>query len=369
MELEFHQLDLRYEHLRVRHPERERKLLVSLAESGQQVPIVVVSIPGEPGRHLVIDGFKRIAALRRLHQDKVRATVWDLSDAEALVLDQSLRMSEEDTALEQGWLLAELESRFGYDLEELARRFNRSVSWVSRRLALVELLPDSVQERVRRGEISAQVAMKFLVPVARISIQACERMATIFARLKLRTREAGELYAAWRDGSPVVRQRILDEPALFLKAYRERKRPQDEAADSPKPEFLRDLEMIQSIANRTGRHWRQAAPLMDPAELDTARHTLERAIEDLERLRQRMEREKQRAEQTPTHDDSGASSSGGEDTADRPSAGDLPLGGEEGDPVSDGRSAYLDPFREGSALPAADPGTVRFLSGQPGPGP
>lgn len=369
MDLEFHQLDLRYEHLRARHPEREGKLLASLAESRQQVPIVVVAIPGEPDRYQVIDGFKRVAALRRLGHDTVCATVWELSDAEALVLDRSLRLSEQETALEQGWLLAELESRFGYDLEELARRFDRSVSWVSRRLALVELLPDSVQERVRQGEVGAQVAMKFLVPVARISIQVCERMAAVFAQLKLRTREAGELYAAWRDGSPLVRQRILDEPALFLKAYRERKRPQDAAASSPASEFLRDLEMIQSIATRAGRHWRQAAPLMDPTELDTARHTVERAMEDLQRLSQRIEREKQRAQQTPTHDDSGAASSREEDTADRSTAGDLPAGGEEGDPVSVGRSADPAPFREGAASPAADPGAVRFLRGQSGPGP
>ena len=369
MDLEFHQLDLRYEHLRVRHPERERKLLASLAESGQQVPIVVVAIPGEPDRYQVIDGFKRVVALRRLNHDTVRATVWALSEAEALVLDRSLRLSEQETALEQGWLLAELESRFGYDLEDLARRFDRSVSWVSRRLALVELLTDSVQERIRRGEIGAQVATKFLVPVARLDVQASERMAAVFAQLKLRTREAGELYADWRDGSAVVRQRILDEPALFLKAYRERKRPQDAAASSPASELLRDLEMIQSIATRATRHWRQAAPLMDPTELDNTHHALERAMEDLHRLSQRIEREQQRAQQTSTHHDSGAASPGKADSADRPSARDLPTGGEEGDPVRDGRSAVPTPFREGTALQAADPGAVRFLRGQSGPGP
>jgi len=53
------------------------------------------------------------------------------------VLVRSLRMGERETALEEGWLLAELERRFGYGLEELARRFDCSVSWVSRRLALV----------------------------------------------------------------------------------------------------------------------------------------------------------------------------------------------------------------------------------------
>src|SRR5439155_1407258 len=36
MELEFHQLDLRYERLRVRQPARERRLLASLADPGQQ---------------------------------------------------------------------------------------------------------------------------------------------------------------------------------------------------------------------------------------------------------------------------------------------------------------------------------------------
>jgi len=41
------------------------------------------------------------------------------------------------------------------------------VSWVSRRLALVEVLPEAIQQQVREGKIPAQVALKFLVPVAR----------------------------------------------------------------------------------------------------------------------------------------------------------------------------------------------------------
>ena len=42
MNLELQQLDLRYEKLRTRKPETERKLVASLAEIGQQVPVVVV---------------------------------------------------------------------------------------------------------------------------------------------------------------------------------------------------------------------------------------------------------------------------------------------------------------------------------------
>ena len=128
MQLEFHQLDLRWEHLRVREPHRQRQLLASLAESGQQMPIVVVVAKNHDERYLVIDGHKRIAALRQLGRDTVEATVWPMSEAEALLLSRSLRLSPQESALEQGWLLSEMEERFGYSLDELARRFDRSAS-------------------------------------------------------------------------------------------------------------------------------------------------------------------------------------------------------------------------------------------------
>jgi len=135
MQLEFRQLDRRWEHL--------RRLLASLADGGQQTPIVVVDA-GPPDRYLVIDGHKRVAALEELGRDTVEATVWAMSEAEALLLSRSLRFSPQESALEQGWLLAEMEQRFGYGLDELARHFDRSTSWVSRRLALVELLPEAI---------------------------------------------------------------------------------------------------------------------------------------------------------------------------------------------------------------------------------
>src|SRR5450756_2317068 len=182
MQLEFHQLDRRWEHLRVRHPARQRRPLASLAEAGQQTPIVVVAAAGQPDRYLVIDGYKRIAALQQLGRDTVEAVEWPMGEAEALLLDRSLRFSEHETALEQGWLLAEMEQRFGYGLDELARRFDRSVSWVSRRLALAEVLPEAIQQQVREGKILAQVAMKFLVPVARVKVEDCERMSAAFVK-------------------------------------------------------------------------------------------------------------------------------------------------------------------------------------------
>ncbi|PRP96142.1 hypothetical protein [Enhygromyxa salina] len=57
---------------------------------------------------------------------------------------------------------------------ELGRRLDRAPSWVSRRLALVEALPEAAQESVRVGKVSVQVATKILVPLARANVDDCE---------------------------------------------------------------------------------------------------------------------------------------------------------------------------------------------------
>src|SRR3954469_8457941 len=102
MQLEFHQLDRRWEHLRVRHPARQRRLLASLAESGQQTPIAVVAAEGQAHLYVVLDGCKRIAALQQLGRDTVEAVVWPMNEAAAVLLDRSLRLSEHAPALEGG---------------------------------------------------------------------------------------------------------------------------------------------------------------------------------------------------------------------------------------------------------------------------
>jgi len=366
MQLEFHQLDRRWDHLRVRRPDRQRRLLASLAATGQQTPIVVVAIAGEPGRYLVIDGYQRVAALEQLGRDTVEGVVWPLGEAEALVLDRSLRMGERETALEEGWLLAELEQRFGYGLEELARRFDRSVSWVSRRLALVELLPETVQQQVRAGAITAHVAMKYLVPMARANAEDCQRMAAILATHRYSSREAGQLYAAWRAAPPAVRERILAEPQMFLKAQRqvEQKPPPPAAA-----ELLRDLEMVAAIANRASRRLAGAAQLMDGSDRDQARRQVDRAIDQLRRLGAKISEDEEHVEPKSTHDDSGTGRPGSQQARNRAGAGSEPVIGAPRAARQFGGGAGARSCGEGRALPAADPRAAAPVQGEPGPGP
>jgi ParB family chromosome partitioning protein len=361
MQVEFHQLDRRWEHLRVRHPARQRRLLASLAEAGQQTPIVVVLAEGQADRYVVIDGYKRIAALEQLGRDTVEAVAWPMSEAAAVLLDRSLRLCEQESALEVGWLLAEMEKRFGYSLDELARRFDRSVSWVSRRLALVELLPEAIQQQVREGKIAAQVAMKFLVPVARQSLAACQRMAGIFAGHHCDTREAGQLYAAWRQGSAAIRKRILEDPALFFKTQR-----QEKSAAGPAAELIRDLEMVTAILNRVHRRLAGGAALeLDHQQRETAGQQIDRIEKQLQRIDEKLLTEQApHVEPGTTHHDSGAAHAGSGETRDRAGAGDFPCGRTQSAALELHRRAGDEPISESRTIPATDPGAFRQVQGE-----
>ena len=66
-------LDVRYGGLRVRDRRREAQLMASLEEHGQQDAISVIAEGA--GHWVVVDGHKRVRALKRLRRDVVKAMV------------------------------------------------------------------------------------------------------------------------------------------------------------------------------------------------------------------------------------------------------------------------------------------------------
>ena len=251
IELELHQIEPRYESLRRKSVGRERHLCGSLADIGQQSPVVIVAATDDTGSCVLVDGYKRLRALRRLRQDTIRAVCWQISEPEALMLERLMRQAEADGPFEQAWILAELRERFGLDLCELARRFDRSASWVSRRLALVNELPTSVQEHVRSGNITAQAAMKYLVPLARAKRSDCERLCAAIAPLRLSTRQAAEVCSAFISGNNASRALLLSDPAVFMRVAQEARKPPPEVI--PARVMIHDLGALAAIARRISR--------------------------------------------------------------------------------------------------------------------
>jgi len=358
MLLEFHQLERRWEHLRLREPHRQRQLIASLAEGGQQTPIIVVATENDSSRYVVIDGYKRIAALEQLRRDTVEAIVWEMSEADALLLERSLRFSRQECALEQGWLLSEMAHCFGYSLEELARRFDRSVSWVSRRLALVELLPEAIQQQVREGTIAAQTAMKYLVPIARLSVEDCDRMAAAFARHRCDARQAAQLYDAWRQGSRAVRERILSQPELFLKTQRQPPAP----AATQAAALQRELETVATILRRASGRVGEAATEMNEDQQQQAQQHIESARQQLDRISQRIGDDN--AEPVAENHDSGTERQRGIKTRDRARAERVAAECTQGAALELHLGAGDSPGGERRTIPATDPRAFRRLQGE-----
>lgn len=249
VELEISQLERKYEELRIRDRQRLSQLVSRLAERGQEHPVMVV--PGaEEGRYVLIDGYLRIAALKRLGRDLCAAVVVELSEVEALLWSQKLDSRRRLSVLEEGWFLREVVEGHGIKSRELARRLQRSTSWVSRRLSLVKELPTSVQKAVRDGRVRPQVAMKVLVPLARANTAACERLMETVGAEPWSVREMENLYQSWRAGDAEQRERIVERPEL----YRKVESTLGSSAKRPRDPVVADLELLAAIATRVYGH-------------------------------------------------------------------------------------------------------------------
>jgi ParB family chromosome partitioning protein len=328
VELEFHQLELRYERLRVRQPARERRLLASLADAGQQMPIVVVTAGSA---YVVVDGHKRVRCLRRLHRDAIDAVVWEMAEPEALIFRQLLHTDATDSALEQAWLLRTLHEDHGLALDALARRFDRSVSWVSRRLGLVHALPESVQQRVQDGQLVAHAAMKYLVPLARANAADCRRLVDAIAPHRLTTRQIGRLYHVYATGPDATRELVLTDPLLVLRVTDDTPRAPVRPDASAPEALITDLHILGAVARRAGRRLQHGGGLLPP-ERERAWRLFDQVQADFHDLQRHCEQELRDARSGNAHGDLELTSEGSRDPPDRPRPPDLPGGGSDGAP-------------------------------------
>jgi ParB family transcriptional regulator, chromosome partitioning protein len=247
VDVDLHQLELRHHDLRIHDAEQRRRLIGSVAEIGQQVPVIVIR---ERERLVLIDGYLRVEALRKLGRDTATATTWPLTDVEALLHRRHLAIAI--PAIEDAWLLARLRDH-GLSLDDLAHRLCRSKSWVSRRLALIEALTPAAHARVRAGTVPAHAAMKYLVPLARANKRQCEQLLAGLGDTRVSDRELAALYDTWRSADRAGKQRIVTEPLLVLRALAATATADIEDTSAP---LHKDLTMLAAIAWRAGRRIR-----------------------------------------------------------------------------------------------------------------
>lgn len=365
MQLEIHELDRRYAALRIEDPTRRAQLAASIARHGQQGPVLVVR---HDDRYVLVDGYVRVAALLELGRDLVEAVVLDdVDEAGALILRHRLS-TRRTTALEDGWLLCELIETYQRSQEALAVELQRSASWVSRRLALVQILPTTVQEAVRDGRVPPYAAMKFLVPLARAKVRDCASLVDALSPDRVTSRQVERLYLAWRRADPEGRARIVADPKLFLKVDAEVAAP----AESPPDEtaaLIDDLEAVSGMCRRARKRLRTGVlDRISGPERDGVASAWRETREAVGSLLTRMQAEVFDARPGDPGGDPAAGPPGTQPAPDRARPGRVPQHGPGGADERVGGGAADRPRVPADEAPGAGPPASPDVQGEPGPG-
>lgn len=238
LDLDLHRLELRFAGARLVEPRAVERIARSIERGGQIVPCIAVADPPVTAwqgseRLVLVDGYRRVAALRRLGRDTVRVECWPCDVGEALLGVLARAQGRPFAAIEEALQLRELTQVWGLSQHEVARRCGRDVSWVSRRLQLLSALSDAALAAVRAGRLSSWAAARVIAPLARANAEHAARLLRALDRTPLSTRALRSWLEHYQEASRAVRERLVDHPRLFVEA-------QQECAEQERGDLLRD---------------------------------------------------------------------------------------------------------------------------------
>jgi ParB family chromosome partitioning protein len=357
LEADLHRLDLRFSSLRVRKPRAVARLAQSIAHSGQLMPVVAVD-EHRQAQWVLIDGYLRIEALRRLSRDTARVELWKCPLAQALLLVLVRVQGRAWEAIEEGAVIRELVGPCGLSQREVARQTGRDVSWVSRRLTLVEDLPEAVFAAVCAGELSTWAAVRVLAPLARANTEQAQILLAALQREPLSTRKLRAWYQHYQKANRQQRERMLAQPHLFCQALQANTREQQarELRAGPEGAWVAEVKRIGQRLRRLGQQIPLVFASAETAALRLAWVELKAVVCDLDEALARY---------TPNdcprnpRSDCGPAGQGHRGTQDRPPAEDLAQHGAPG--AAPGEGAAAGPSTDPSPPAAPAPGELRTL--------
>jgi ParB family transcriptional regulator, chromosome partitioning protein len=161
LELKPEEIGEHYGRYRLHVPEAERAMAKSLERYGQLSPVVVCR---RQDRYELIDGFKRLGAVRRLAQvDHLSARLMEADERTVKAAIYGLnRAGGRTRELEEAWIIHALVREDGMSQVEVAELLGRHKSWVCRRLALLERLGAKARDDLRVGLLSPTAARQIV---------------------------------------------------------------------------------------------------------------------------------------------------------------------------------------------------------------
>ena len=282
LEVDLHRLDLRFAGSRLVEPQAVARIAQSIERCGQVVPCIAAAVSGVGEEQLVlIDGYRRVAALRRLGRDTALVEQWACSVTEALLGVLARARDRPFASIEEALLMRELVRGLGLSQHDLARRCGRDVSWVSRRLQLLSGLPDAALAAVRAGKLSIWAINRVVVPLARANAAHADRLLAALTAAPLSTRELLCWFEHYQQASRTVRDRMVSDPRLFLDARRanDQQRAGERLRAGPEGACIVDLRCLEAVLARLRKRVAALRPM--PPALVAAVPRLRAAIDVL----------------------------------------------------------------------------------------
>lgn len=215
---EMHCIEQKYEHLRIHNSNARNKLVTSIEQNGQLMPVVTVLT--ESQHWILIDGYLRMQALKQLGKDTIEIEVWDCDTTEALLSVIRNHCGRNLEVLEEALLLRELHTQHELSHRTIAARTGRDHSWVTRRLSLLDFLSDDILQALRNGDISLWAASRILAPVARATIEHANLMLDYLAKHHHSTRELQLFYQHYQRSNQKERSNMVNNLELFFKTQK-----------------------------------------------------------------------------------------------------------------------------------------------------
>jgi ParB-like chromosome segregation protein Spo0J len=322
LDLDLHRLDLRFAASRLVEPHAVARLAESIERCGQIVPCIVVAVPGGEGAGaaalVLVDGYRRVAALRRLGRDTAGVEQWSCDLTQALLGVLARAQHRPFAIIEQALLLRELVRGQGLSQHDVAQRCGRDVSWVSRRLQLLSGLPDAALAAVRSGKLSGWAANRVVAPLARANLDHAERLLAMLATLPLSTRELQCWFEHYQQTPRSAREHMVDRPRLFIDTLQANTARHAGARlrAGPEGECLGDLRCLEAVIARLRTRVATLRPL--PRRLIAAAPRLRTAIDALTTA---LEREDMHDTDGDPHCGAQLTGAGAQPARDQPPAG------------------------------------------------
>ena len=210
LEIECNQIDLRYESYRMRNDAVEKRLLFSIERHGIHTALQAIRSKEEQ-RVVLLDGFKRNRVARKLglSQLPVEIVADDYVPGFLILLRNGSQSPL--TVLEQASFLRDLHTEFHLTFSEISRRVERSLSWVSVRINLINTMKEELRKKIVAGKFPLRSYMYTLAPFTRVKGRSADvqQFIDVTSGKDYSTRDIETLSRAFFGDDPKVKEHIL----------------------------------------------------------------------------------------------------------------------------------------------------------------